>query len=105
MEWSNLDKEIWEKRITNVRETRVNTLKKELDEQKAEVEKKYTEASKLLKEITKRKEEVTKELEKKTALREQLVKDEEELTKKIEEGKRELDAVNEKIEKLVVSAW
>ena len=104
MEWSNLDKEIWEKRITNVRETKVNTLKKELDEQKAEVEKKYNEASKFLKEITKRKEEVTKELEKKTALREQLVKDEEELTKKIEEGKRELDAVNEKIEKLAVSA-
>ena len=104
LEWSNLDKEIWEKRITNVREIRVNTLKKDLDKQKTEIEKKYNEATKLLNEITKRKEDITKEIEEKNALREQLVKDEEELTKKIEDGKEEWNAINEKIEKTAVPA-
>jgi len=104
LEWSNLDKEIWKKRITNVREIRANTLKKDLDEQKTKIEKKYNEATKLLNEITKRKEDITKEIEEKNALREQLVKDEEELTKKIEDGKEEWNAINEKIEKTAVPA-
>ena len=111
MEWSQLDKEIWEKRITNVRATRVNTLKKELDEQKEDIEKKYNEATKLLKEIVKRKEGVTQEIEEKTkeikekkALLEQLRKDEDELTKKIEEGRVELNLINEKIDKIAISA-
>jgi DNA repair exonuclease SbcCD ATPase subunit len=104
LEWSNPDKEIWEKRITNVREIRANTLKKDLDEQKKEIEKKYNEVTKLLNEITKRKEDITKEIEEKNALQELLVKDEEELTKKIEEGKEELNAINEKIEKIAVPA-
>ena len=104
LEWSNLDKEIWKKRITNVREIRANTLKKDLNEQKTKIEKKYNEATKLLNEITKRKEDITKEIEEKNALREQLVKDEEELTKKIEDGKEEWNAINEKIEKTAVPA-
>lgn len=104
LEWSNPDKEIWEKRITNVREIRANTLKKDLDEQKKEIEKKYNEVTKLLNEITKRKEDITKEIEEKNALQELLVIDEEELTKKIEEGKEELNAINEKIEKIAVPA-
>jgi ABC-type phosphate transport system auxiliary subunit len=104
LEWSSLDKEIWGKRITNVRKIRANTLKKDLDKQKTEIEKKYNEATKLLNEITKRKEDITKEIEEKNALREQLVKDEEELTKKIEEGKEEWTAINEKIEKTAVPA-
>lgn len=104
LEWSSLDKEIWEKRITNVRKIRANTLKKDLDKQKTEIEKKYNEATKLLNEITKRKEDITKEIEEKNALREQLVKDEEELTKKIEKGKGKLNAINEKIKKTAVPA-
>jgi len=104
LEWSSLDKEIWEKRITNVRKIRANTLKKDLDKQKTEIEKKYNEATKLLNEITKRKEDIAKEIEEKNALREQLVKDEEELTKKIEKGKGKLNAINEKIEKTAVPA-
>jgi DNA repair exonuclease SbcCD ATPase subunit len=104
LEWSSLDKEIWEKRITNVRKIRANTLKKDLDKQKTEIEKKYNEATKLLNEITKRKEDITKEIEEKNALREQLVKDEEELTKKIEKGKGKLNAINEKIEKTAAPA-
>lgn len=104
LEWSILEKEIWEKRITNVRDTRVNSLRKELDEQKKEIERKHNETSKLLREIIKRKEEITKEIEEKNALREQLIKDEQELTEKIEKEKEELSSVNEKIEKVTMSA-
>lgn len=103
LEWSTLDKEVWEKRITNVRDTRVNTLKKELDEQKIRTEKKHNETNKLLKEIVKRKEEVIKEIEEKNALREQLIKDEQELTEKIEKENEELNLINEKIEKVAMS--
>ena len=103
LEWSTLDKEVWEKRITNVRDTRVNTLKKDLDEQKTRIEKKHNETNKLLKEIVKRKEEVIKEIEEKNALREQLIKDEQELTKKIEKENEELNLTNEKIEKVTMS--
>jgi DNA repair exonuclease SbcCD ATPase subunit len=101
-EWSVLDKEVWEKRITNVRESRVNALRKDLDEQKNEIERRYNEAHKLLKEIVKRKEELTKEIEEKNALLEQLTKDEQELTTKIEKQTKELHSINERIEKITM---
>lgn len=102
IEWSTLDKEVWEKRITNVRDARVSTLRRELDEQKTKTERKHNETNKLLKEIVKRKEEVIKELEEKNALLEQLIKDEQELTEKIEMEKEELNLINEKIKKLTM---
>jgi len=100
IEWSILDKEVWEKRITNVRDTRVNSLRKDLDERKKEIERKHNETTKLLNEIVKRKADLIKEIEEKNSLLEQLTKDEEELTKNIEKEKEELNAINEKVEKL-----
>ena len=102
IEWNILDNEVWEKRINNVRNARVSTLRKELDEQKKEIERKHSEIAKLLKEIVKRKEEVIKEIEERKELLEQLIKDEKELTKKIEKEDEGLNFINEKIEKLTI---
>ena len=103
IEWSTLDKEVWEKRINNVREARVSTLRKELDEQKKGIERKHGETAKLLKEIVKRKEEIIKEIEERKELLEKLTKDEQELTKKIEKENEGLNFINEKIEKLTIT--
>ena len=103
MEWNSLEKEIWEKRIANVRGTRVSTLRKGLDEQKAEIERENNAANKRLKEISKRKEDVIKEINDKNMFLDQLKRDEQELSKNIEKGNEELSLINEKIEKLAMS--
>ncbi|KPJ60132.1 MAG: hypothetical protein AMJ42_01565 [Deltaproteobacteria bacterium DG_8] len=103
IEWNILDSEVWEKRITNVREARSNIQKKELNEQKTAIEREHSETTRLLKEVVKRKEEVIKEVEEKNELLEQLKKDERELTTKIEKENEELNLIDEKIEKLTMS--
>ncbi|MCK5421315.1 MAG: hypothetical protein KAJ08_04090 [Deltaproteobacteria bacterium] len=103
IEWDALDKEIWERRIANVRGTRVSTLRKGLDEQKTEIEREHNEINKRLKEISKRKEYVIKEINDKNMFLDQLKRDEQELTKKVEKGNEELSLINEKIEKLTMS--
>ena len=55
LEWTSIEKEVWEKRIANVRGTRVSVLRKGLDEQKAEIHRVHSETSRKLKEITLRK--------------------------------------------------
>lgn len=102
LEWSTLDKEIWEKRIANVRDVRVNTVRKDLDEQKTVIGRKNSETTKLLKEVVRKKEDITKEIEEKSTLLEQLTKDEQELTQKIKKENEELNVINEKIEKLIM---
>jgi len=103
IEWITLDKETWERRIANVRGTRVSTLRKGLDEQKTEIEREHNETNKRLKEISKRKEYVIKEINDKNMFLDQLKRDEQELTKKVEKGNEELTLINEKIEKLAMS--
>jgi hypothetical protein len=103
VEWTILDKEVWEKRIANVRGTRVSSLKKGLDEQKAEIEREHNDTTKRLNEISKRKEGVIKEIDEKNMFLGQLKRDEEELSKKVEKEKEELNLINEKIEKLTIS--
>jgi len=102
IEWSIIDKEVWEKRINNVREARTNIQRKELEEQKTEIEREHHETTRLLKEVVKRKEDVIKELEEKNTLLEQLKKDEKELTTKIDKEDEELKLIDEKIEKLTI---
>jgi len=102
IEWSSLDKEVWEKRINNVRDVRASTFRKKLDEQKKEIERRHSETAKLLKESVKRKEELIEEIEERKELLEQLIKDERELTKKIEEENEGLQFINQKIEKLTI---
>lgn len=102
IEWSIIDKEVWEKRINNVREARTNIQRKELEEQKKEIEREHHETTRLLKEVVKRKEDVIKELEEKNTLLEQLKKDEKELTTKIDKEDEELKPIDEKIEKLTI---
>jgi len=103
IEWSTLDKEVWGKRIKNVRDVRINTQRKELDDQKAEIEREQKETIKLLKEISKRKEEVIKEIEQSNKLLEQLKKDEEELNKKSKKKDEELRLIHEKIDRIIKS--
>ncbi len=103
IEWSILDKKVWEKRIENVREARINNQRKELDDQKAEIEKEHKETTKLLKEISKRKDEVIKEIEENSKLLEQLKKDEEELGRKSEREDKELKLIEEKIDTVIKS--
>ena len=103
LEWTSIEKEVWEKRIANVRETRVSVLKKGLDEQKAEIHREHSESTKKLKEITLKKAGVINEIEKKNMLLEQLKRDEEELEKKINKENEDLDMINQKIENLTMS--
>ena len=103
IEWTSLEKEVWEKRIANVRGTRVSVLRKGLDEQKAEIHRVHTETSRKLKEITLKKAGVINEIEKKNMLLEQLKRDEEELEKKINKENEDLDLINQKIENLTMS--
>lgn len=103
IEWSILDKEVWEKRIKNVREVRTNSQRKELDNQKAEIEKEHKETTKLLKEISKRKDEVIKEIEGNNKLLEQLKKDEEELSRKSDREDKELKLIEERIDNAMKS--
>jgi len=103
IEWSILDKEVWEKRIKNVREARINNQRKELDDQKREIEREHKETTKLLKEISKRKDEVIKELEENNKLLEQLKKDEGELSRKSEREERELNLIKERIDNVMKS--
>ena len=103
IEWTTLDKEIWERRIANVRGTRVSSLRKGLDEQKTEIEREHNETNKRLKEISKRKEYVIKEINDKNMFLDQLKRDEQEFTKKVEKGNDELSLINEKIKKLTMS--
>ena len=102
IEWTVLDKEIWEKRIKNVREARTNHLRKELDEQKTEIEREHNKTTRQLKEISKRKEEVVKDIEGKNTLLDQLKKDARELTIKITKENEALALINEKIEKVTM---
>jgi len=102
IEWTALEKEVWDKRITNVREARVNVLKKGLDEQKTEIERVHSETERNLKETTMRKEGIIQELQKKTALLDQLKKDEAELEQKITKESNDLSLINKKIENLIV---
>ena len=103
IEWTSLEKEVWEKRIANVRGTRVSVLRKGLDEQKAEIHRVHTETSRKLKEITLKKAGVINEIEKKNMLLEQLKRDEEELDKKIKKENEDLDLIDQKIENLTMS--
>jgi hypothetical protein len=103
LEWTSIEKEVWEKRIANVRGTRVSVLRKGLDEQKAEINRVHIETSRKLKEITLKKAGVINEIEKKNMLLEQLKRDEEELEKKIKKENEELDLINQKIENLTMS--
>jgi len=103
LEWTSIEKEVWDKRIANVRGTRVSVLRKGLDEQKAEISRVHSETSRKLKEITLKKAGVINEIEKKNMLLEQLKRDEEELEKKINKENEELDLINQKIEKLTIS--
>ena len=103
LEWTSLDKEVWEKRITNVRAHRVNNQKKELEEQKSQIEREYRETVNFLNEIRSRIESVSKEIEEKNALREQLKKDELEVSEKIKKENEGLKSINAKIEKIGVS--
>lgn len=103
IEWTSLEKEIWDKRIANVRETRVTILKRGLDEQKAEIERAHNETTRKLKEITLKKAGVKNEIENKKLLLEQLKRDEDELDKKIKRETEELDLINQKIENLTMS--
>lgn len=103
MDWTTLDKEIWERRIANVRETRVGTLRKGLDEQKAEIEREHTETNKRLKEISRRKADVVQEITDRNTFLDQLKRDEQELMKKVEKENEELQLINEKIERLTMS--
>ena len=103
LEWTSIEKEVWEKRIANVRGTRVSVLRRGLDEQKAEINRAHIETSRKLKEITLKKAGVINEIEKKNMLLEQLKRDEEELDKKIKKENEELDLINQKIENLTMS--
>ena len=103
IEWTSLEKEVWEKRIANVRGTRVSVLRKGLDEQKAEIHRVHTETSRKLKEITLKKAGVINEIEKKNMLLEQLKRDEEELEKKIKKENEDLGVIDQKIENLTMS--
>jgi len=102
IEWASLDKAVWERRIANVRGTRVSTLRKGLDEQKTAIEREHNETKKRLKEISKRKNDVIKEIDEKNMLLDQLKRDEQDLSKKIEKGNEELNLIDEKIEKLTM---
>ena len=102
LEWTTPDKEVWEKRITTVREGRVSILRKGLDEQKKEIEKVHRETIRQLKEITLKKEGLIKEIEKKNMLLEQLKKDEQELSKKNAKENEELAMIDQKTEALLI---
>jgi DNA repair exonuclease SbcCD ATPase subunit len=103
IEWSILDKKVWEKRIENVREVRINNQRKALDDQKAEIEKEHKETTRLLKEISNRKDEVIKELDENNKLLEQLKKDEEELSSNSKREDKELKLIEEKIDNAMKS--
>ena len=103
IEWTSLEQEIWEKRIANVRETRVSVLRKGLDEQKAEINRAHSETTRKLKEITLKKEGVKNEIEKKNMLLEQLKRDEEGLERKIKKENEDLEVIDQKIENLTMS--
>lgn len=103
LEWTTLEKEVWEKRIANVREARVSFLRKGLDEQKTEIERVHSETARNLKETVMKKAGIIKELQKKTALLDQLKKDEEELQAKINKENRDLNLINERIENLTAT--
>ncbi len=103
IEWTSLEKKVWEKRIANVRGTRVSVLRRGLDEQKAEINRAHIETSRKLKEITLKKTGVINEIEKKNMLLEQLKRDEEELEKKNNKETEELNLLNQKIENLTMS--
>jgi len=102
LEWTTPDKEVWEKRITTVREGRVSILRKGLDEQQKEIEKVHKETIRQLKEITLKKEGLIKEIEKKNMLLEQLKKDEQELSKKNAKENEELTMLAQKTEALLI---
>jgi len=103
IEWTSIEKEVWEKRIANVRGTRVSVLRKGLDEQKAEIDRAHSETTRKLKEITLKKAGVINEIEKKNMLLEQLKRDEEELEKKIKKENEDLGVIDQKIENLTMS--
>jgi DNA repair exonuclease SbcCD ATPase subunit len=103
IEWSILDKEVWEKRIENIREVRINNQRKALDDQKAEIEKEHKETTRLLKEISNRKDEVIKEINENNKLLEQLKKDEEELSRNSKREDKELKLIEEKIDNAMKS--
>ena len=103
LEWTSIAKDVWQKRIANVRETRVSVMKKGLDEQKGEIQRIHSETSRKLKEITLRKTGVINEIEKKSMLLEQLKRDEEELNQKITKENEELNLINQKINNLTLS--
>jgi DNA repair exonuclease SbcCD ATPase subunit len=103
IEWSILDKKVWEKRIENVREVRINNQRKALDDQKAEIEKEHKETTRILKEISNRKDEVIKELDENNKLLEQLKKDEEELSSNSKREDKELKLIEEKIDNAMKS--
>ncbi len=103
IEWSILDKEVWEKRIETVREVRINSQRKALDDQKAEIEKEHKETTRLLKEISNRKDEVIKEIDENNKLLEQLKKDEEELSRNCKREDKELKLIEERIDNAMKS--
>jgi hypothetical protein len=103
IEWTSLEKETWDKRIANVRESRVSVLRKGLDEQKVEVERVHSATVRTLKETTLKKEGLIKEIQKKALLLDQLKKDEEELQQKINKENNDLNLINKKIENLTIS--
>jgi DNA repair exonuclease SbcCD ATPase subunit len=103
IEWSILDKEVWEKRIEIVREARINSQRKALDDQKAAIEKEHKETTRLLKEISKRKNEIIEEIDENNKLLEQLKKDEEELSRNCKREDRELKLIEEKIDNAIKS--
>lgn len=103
LEWTSIARDVWEKRIANVRATRVSVLRKGLDEQKEEIQRIHGETSRKLKEITLRKTGLINEIAKKTMLLEQLKRDEEELNQKITKENEELDLINQKINNLTMS--